>query len=402
MAPTFTTHPKYILAAGDCVEVMTMMPADHVDSLVTDPPAGIGFMNKDWDHDKGGRDAWIAWMRGVMTEARRVLKPGAHGLVWAIPRTSHWTATALEDAGFEIRDVVTHHFGTGFPKSLNVGEGRGTALKPASENWILVRKPCDGTTTGNVAAHGTGGLNIEACSIACEVRPAREPTGRTGRLYGAGLAGSRAAGTTEDGRWPANLVLSHTDWCEDAECMPGCPVLLLNTQSGLLKSGKDTIKRKSAKGSAPRALGAESRAEGSPQIFYGDSGGAASFFYCAKPSTKEREAGLAHLPMRASTEITNRDENSAGIQSARAGAGRSSARANHHPTVKAIALMRWLVRLVTPVSGTVLDPFMGSGSTGVAAIHESRRFIGIDSEPDYAPVYAARLEHAVAEAAKAT
>ena len=392
MPPTFITHAQYILAAGDCAETLRLMPPAYVDALVTDPPAGIGFMAKDWDKDKGGRDAWITWMAGVMREALRVLKPGAHGLIWAIPRTSHWTATALELAGFEVRDVITHHFGTGFPKSLNLGEGRGTALKPASEHWILVRKPCEGTTTANVAAHGTGGLNVEACSIACETRPVREPAGRTRLVYGSGLEGSRAAGTTTEGRWPANLVLSHTDWCEDTACMPGCPVLLLNAQSGpsVSRTGKPR-KGKTGEGWGMSATGAE----------YSDVGGASRFFYCAKPSTAEREAGLAHLPKRTSTEITNRDEDSVGIQNARAGAGRSSARANHHPTVKSIALMRWLVRLVTPVNGTVLDPFMGSGSTGVAAMHERHRFIGIDSEPDYQPIYTGRLEHALAEIAKA-
>lgn len=170
---------------------MKKLPPESVDSLVTDPPAGIGFMNKDWDSDKGGRDDWTAWLQGVMRECLRVLKPGGHALVWALPRTSHWTATAIEDAGFEIRDVITHHFGTGFPKSLDVSKaidkaagvvfeaesasgvgfmtpegaggynvtknklvragestdaarkwsGWGTALKPASEHWILARKP---------------------------------------------------------------------------------------------------------------------------------------------------------------------------------------------------------------------------------------------------------------------
>ena len=108
------------LINGDCLEVLKTLETGSLDSLVTDPPAGISFMGKSWDDDKGGRKQWIRWMTEVMTEALRVLKPGAHGLVWALPRTSHWTATALEDAGFEVRDVVTHIFGTGFPKSLDI------------------------------------------------------------------------------------------------------------------------------------------------------------------------------------------------------------------------------------------------------------------------------------------
>lgn len=187
---------KIDLKIGDCLEVLKTLKDNSVDSVVTDPPAGIGFMGKSWDSDKGGKSQWIAWLTEVMSEVKRVLKPGAHGLIWALPRTSHWTAHAIEDAGFEIRDVITHVFGTGFPKSLDVSkaidkaagaerevvganpnkreahvvggrgfdkdlggeklesmvitspstneakqwQGYGTALKPASEHWILVRK----------------------------------------------------------------------------------------------------------------------------------------------------------------------------------------------------------------------------------------------------------------------
>ncbi len=207
---------------GDCLEVLKTLDSESVDSLVTDPPAGIAFMGKDWDKDKGGRDQWVSWLTDVMKQCMRVLKPGAHGLVWAIPRTSHWTATACEDAGFEVRDVVTHIFGSGFPKSLDISkaidkavgaerevigtmkaklptsnnkfatdawsikagkmreiditapttpdakrwQGWGTSLKPASEHWILVRKPCsEKTVAQNVLKHGTGGINIDSSRI---------------------------------------------------------------------------------------------------------------------------------------------------------------------------------------------------------------------------------------------
>lgn len=216
------------LILGDCLEKLKEIPADSIDSLVTDPPAGISFMGKDWDHHKGGRKEWCAWMEGVMRECYRVMKPGAHGLVWALPRTSHWTATALEDAGFEIRDCIYHLFGSGFPKSLDVSKaidkaagaqgeafidkefvrrnpgkkrdgidrkkeysgtefkegevggtrfkpatdaakqwsGFGTALKPAVECWWLVRKPCsEKTVAANVLKWGTGALNIDGCRI---------------------------------------------------------------------------------------------------------------------------------------------------------------------------------------------------------------------------------------------
>ena len=202
------------LLQGDCLEKLKLLDDNSIDALVTDPPAGIGFMGKEWDKDKGGRDGWIAWLTEIMVEAMRTMKPGAHGLVWALPRTSHWTATALENAGFEVRDCVYHLFGSGFPKSLNVGkavdklqgnereitgiekvdigmqggsmhsgrsvnvierettkgtspyEGYGTALKPAVECWWLVRKPlAESTVAKNVLAYGTGGLNIDGSRI---------------------------------------------------------------------------------------------------------------------------------------------------------------------------------------------------------------------------------------------
>lgn len=209
----------YTLHHGDCLEVMRSLPENSVDAVVTDPPAGISFMNRSWDSDKGGRTQWVSWMTDVMAECLRVLKPGGHALVWALPRTSHWTATAIEDAGFEVRDVITHHFGSGFPKSANISkyldkmagaegevvkqfdatyginktrvaqgyrpnevapsvhrapatdlakqyDGWGTALKPASEHWILARKPLIGTVAANITQWGVGGLNIDGCRIA--------------------------------------------------------------------------------------------------------------------------------------------------------------------------------------------------------------------------------------------
>jgi len=266
---------------------MAELPAGVADSLVTDPPAGISFMGKEWDANKGGRREWVAWLTQVAAASMRVMKPGAHGLVWALPRTSHWTATALEDAGFEVRDVVMHLFGTGFPKTK-------TVLKPAAEHWILIRRPlAEQTVTANVNRYGTGTLNIDAC---------RTPDG---------------------GRWPANLILSEP--AEDAFS------------------------------------------------------NAAKFLYVAKPSTKEKDAGLEAFPLVASGVGALRD------------AGRGKLARNTHPTVKAIALMRYLVRLITPPGGTVLDPFMGSGSTGVAALREGFDFIGIEREQEYFDTARARI-----------
>ena len=156
---------------GDCANIASVIAPESIDAIVTDPPAGISFMGKAWDGDKGGRDQWIAWLRDIMRTAMGLLKPGGHALVWALPRTSHWTATAIEDAGFEIRDVVVHLFGTGFPKSLDVSKavdpddaarftGVGTALKPGHEAWILARKPLAGTVAANAIAARVGSARM--------------------------------------------------------------------------------------------------------------------------------------------------------------------------------------------------------------------------------------------------
>jgi hypothetical protein len=342
-----------LIVSGDSAVELTKLDAGSCHSMVTDPPAGIAFMGKAWDADKGGRKQWIEWMTGVMAEAKRVLRPGSHALVWALPRTSHWTATALEDAGFEIRDVVTHLFGTGFPKSLNVGkklakwDGFGTALKPASEHWILARVPFKGTVAANVQEHGCGALNIDGCRVGAGTgRPAPEykPNAKNA-VYGKGVDGGAWENT--NGRWPANLTLD-----EQAAAM-------LDEQSGVSKSSDRT-----------RHNGAfKSVAKGfeTPRDSFGfsDSGGASRFFYCAKASRKERSQGIHG----ACCDVDNR-----------------------HPTVKSLKLCRWLCRLVTPPGGTVLDPFAGSGSIGVAAIDEGFAYVGIEQDEEHAAVALARTE----------
>jgi hypothetical protein len=268
-----------LLVHGDCLNVLSQMNENSVDGLVTDPPAGIAFMGKDWDGDRGGPKQWIAWMESVMSEALRVLKPGAHALVWAIPRTSHRTATALENAGFEVRDVITHVFGSGFPKSLDISkaidkaagaerevisskpkpstlvykhsgissleelnqiaketlpasaeakqyQGFGTALKPASEHWILCRKPLsEKTVAKNVLKWGVGGLNIDASRVAIDPNDRNSrPNGSVplseggkGSMFKMGGRNPECDGNTlnlNKGRFPANFVLSHTLFCK--------------------------------------------------------------------------------------------------------------------------------------------------------------------------------------------
>ncbi len=381
------------LIHGDCLEAMRLMDESCVDSVVTDPPAGISFMNKGWDDDKGGRDQWVAWLTEVMKEALRVLKPGGHALVWAIPRTSHWTGKALEDAGFEVRDVITHLFGTGFPKSLDISkaidkaagaerevvatvkktpsahsenmhegyrrpwaenhpktmditapstdaakqwQGFGTALKPAAEFWFLVRKPLsERTVAANVLKWGTGGINIDGCRIPGAIPVVPQPRLNAGDIYGLEKGGKgRVEGmvSRSEGRFPANLILSE---------------------------GTDKVLDESAGQSV------------------------AKFFYVAKASASEKNANL-------DTEETTVDDGR-NIPIDNPFQRGKTARKNTHPTVKAIKLMEYLVKLVTPPGGTVLDMFMGSGSTGVAAQSLGFSFIGIEREAEYLAIAAARI-----------
>jgi site-specific DNA-methyltransferase (adenine-specific) len=398
---------------GDSAVMIGAYEPNTFDSMITDPPAGICFMGKKWDHHKGGRDEWINWLHGIMVEALLVLKPGAHGLVWALPRTSHWTATALEDAGFEVRDIFTHLFGTGFPKSMDVGkaidkelgrkrkvvgssssgknrqvlnaarypdsfggdfdvtapasleakqwEGYGTALKPASEHWILVRKPLEGTVAENVLEHGCGGLNIDGCRIGTN-----EQLQGGSRRLGDGIKYGECFPTTEysqspSGRFPANLVLSHSPKCKEKKCVPDCPVRLLDEQSGLLKSGKlkgDAYKDGNRDNESLFAGGGSFLHKG----YSADQGGASRFFYCAKPSKAER------------------------------------GRFNDHPTVKSIELCRYFARLITPPGGLILDPFAGSASIGCAAVLEGFDYVGIEADEDIHELASQRLAEYVKKA----
>lgn len=317
------------LAVEDCLSFLRRLPDNSIDSLVTDPPAGISFMGKSWDSNKGGRREWVAWMTEVMTECLRATKPGGHALVWSLPRTSHWTATALEEAGWEVRDCVTHLFGSGFPKSYNLkGEwdGWGTALKPAAEFWWLARKPlAEATVARNVARWGTGAINIDGCRNDAPVPAYSEPAlnSPTGLVYGFQTGAGRNGKMSEPqtGRWPANLVLDE----EVAE--------VLDKQSSVCAS---------------------------------------QFFYVAKASRRERNTGVWGQAAKADAPMQN-----------------------NHPTVKSLALMRWLCRMITPPEGIVLDPFAGSGSTLMAAQMEGFRWIGCENNPEYVEIAKARLRSKV-------
>ncbi|KKN15061.1 hypothetical protein LCGC14_0989940 [marine sediment metagenome] len=397
-----------VIYNSDCRDILPKMP--QVDAIVTDPPYGLEFMGKEWDRlampnpgNIGGfadgnkpsfervrrhLPAMQAWHHAWAVEALRVLKPGGHLLAFGGTRTHHRLMCALEDAGFEIRDTLMWLYGSGFPKSLNLDgewEGWGTALKPAWEPIVLARKPLTGTVEANVQAHGTGALNVDGCRLPTDdnldggsYSGGGNPTGLPGDtrdFKGAGMfaeGGGRLPGqyVPPAGRWPANVVLD-----EEAAAM-------LDAQSGERKAGGKVQGTEPSHTGDNGIYGTWERVENSP---YGDSGGASRFFYCAKASREEREAGVGGEPVRRS------DGREKDIENPRL---RTSPRRNAHPTVKPVALMRWLVRLVTPPGGLIVDPFIGSGTTAVAAVHEGFRCIGIDNNAEYLATAQERVERA--------
>lgn len=263
--------------------------------------------------------------------------------------------------------------------------GWGTALKPACEDWWLVRKPLEGTVARNVLQYGTGGLNIDGTRIGTDEDTRRNARGGDNGLHGSStfkIRERRAEDQPErDGRWPAHVVLD-----EEAAA-------LLDEQSGIAKP-KPGSKHLHKASDSIGTFKTKDRVTTNPD----DAGGGASrFFYVAKGSRAEKDAGLAHLTPKTAGEATDREENTAGLQNPRAGAGRTGGARNFHPTVKSIALMRWLVRLITPPGGVVLDPFAGSGSTGVAALAEGFSFIGVEFTEDYLPIIEGRLRHALGD-----
>lgn len=376
---------RCVLHHGDALDWLRTLQTASADALATDPPAGIGFMNRSWDHHKGGRTAWIAWLSEILAEARRVLKPGAAGWVWALPRTSHWTATACEDAGFEVRDILVHLQGQGFPKSKAL-------LKPASEHWILIRAPgplqelrineCRVGTGSTVAVeHGAGQvavLHVEGrwpANVALSHAPGCEHHGEK-RVKGSHPVG-KAAGHYEGsihGRGGHHAPRGFTDSAgletvEDWSCVPGCPVRTLGEQSGQTTSGDPGASRRRSAGTSFK-FATETALSG-----YGDTGTAARFFHSfpAEP--------FLYVPK------ARRAERNAGTTK------------NHHPTVKPVKLLIHLIRLITPPGGLVIDPFAGSGTTGVAALREGVRFAGCEKEAEYVKIATERLAAAGVPAA---
>lgn len=373
----------YELIQGDCLDVMRSMPDNSVDSVVTDPPYGLAFMNKEWD--KPG----VAYQVDLWHEALRVLKPGGHLLAFGGTRTYHRMAVAIEDAGFEIRDSLMWIYGSGFPKSHNLKDdwqGWGTALKPAHEPIVMARKPFKGTVAANVLAHRTGSLNVDGCRVGTfqnttpsgmdRYNAALQEQGYRPGAYHKGVP--EPSGAT--GRWPPNTLLDTS------------AAAALDAQSGVTKSRKGEPRKSKFPGHGYGMTHTGSE--------YDDSGGSSRFFpvfepeydapfrYQAKASRAERNAGLEGMPEKLGGSLEGGNDKRKGDKP------QLTMRANFHPTVKPIKLMEWLVRLVTPPGGTCLDPFCGSGSTGVASINEGFSFIGIEREAEYIEIARRRIEHA--------
>jgi site-specific DNA-methyltransferase (adenine-specific) len=455
----------YQILKGNSLDLLPTLADNSIDAIVTDPPYGLGNPDPDYiikaiqqwasgdrSHIPEGKGfmgkSWDSFVPppAIWDECLRVLKPGGHLLAFAGTRTYDLMGISIRMAGFEIRDSIGWVYGSGFPKSMDVSkaidkaagaerevigtkpqapkfnlsdkggnntgynkrleegalpefnitapstpeakqwQGWGTALKPALEPIVVARKPLgEKTVAANVLTYGTGGLNIDASRIGTESITIN--TFDNGAKPFGDAVGEPYTSKQSQGRWPANLILD------------GYTAELLDEQSGE-RGG-------SGKASGPSLTGKSlSNSRGqfngvSETPFYGDSGGASRFFYVAKASKRDRNEGLEDLLETSAADMVDREPDSAGMNSPRAGAGRTSGAKNFHPTVKPTALMQYLVKLVTPPGGTVLDPFTGSGSTGKAAILEGFDFIGIELTEDYWPIIEGRLKHAEAKVAEA-
>ena len=431
---------KVTLLKGDCLQKLKELEDNSIDSVVTDPPYEIGFMGKGWD------DSGIANNPELWKEVLRVLKPGGHLLSFSHSRTYHRQAVAVEDAGFEIRDQIMWIYGSGFPKSHNIGkavdklegnaskikgyvprypegtrgekktgdsswfggdgydthpgmkpvyeinnqyEGWGTALKPAHEPIVMARKPFKGTVADNVLEWGTGGINVDGCRIGYEdtPNPATNPKYRHEQNYKMPEKGQESKGSVSfsssnndvntEGRFPANIIFD-----EEAG-------KILDEQSGKSKSSPNKWE-----GDNNAAIYGKYE-KGVRQSTFSDEGGASRFFYCPKASKKDRNEGCDELEEK-QTPITNMTGlgRETTIEKRKNDNGFNAPKSkNTHPTVKPTDLMAYLIRLITPKGGVVLDPFMGSGSTGKAAVREGMNFIGIEREDEYMEIAKTRIEH---------
>ena len=351
-----------LLLNGDCIEQMQKLIDEgvQVESVVTDPPYELGFMGKSWDA------SGIAFDKKTWELAFQLLKPGGYLLAFSASRNYHRIAVAVEDAGFEIRDQIMWIYGSGFPKSLNLGDGWGTALKPAHEPIVMARKFIEGTNKNNREKYGTGGINIDGCRVGKEILE-EQIAGRSNKI---GTFERKDMITPKrEGRYPANVMHDGSDVVQDI----------------FPKTSKSTGgKTKSAFGDIYGNYSGDvlsSSAGG-----FGDEGSAARYFYCPKTSKSERNEGLFEFDDKQYSHDGRKKSIENPYQR------NKSISKNSHPTVKPFELMKYLCRLVTPKGGTVLDPFMGSGSTGMAAKDEGFNFIGIEREKEYFKISEQRIK----------
>jgi site-specific DNA-methyltransferase (adenine-specific) len=479
------------LLLGDSREVIKGLEDNSVDSVVCDPPYAIGFMGKGWDSG----DDNIANDKEFWKEVLRVLKPGGHLLSFSHSRTYHRQAVAVEDAGFEIRDQIMWIYGSGFPKSHNIGksvdkiqgnerevvgvskndrpnsqvkggrgfdsafnsgqehqaiietkgnsdwEGWGTALKPAHEPIVMARKPFKGSVAENVLEWGTGGINVDGCRIGNEVRTTpihSTDVKEDNTLFGLHPTIQHERVETTEGRFPANIIFECT--CENPKVVadkydirtyndykntfqsyeendkekgkyeikdvettkvihtdPNCPCYILDKQSGNKTGQRGVVKGTEPSHTKKNAIyGDYSMVEGKFAKPMDDLGGASRFFYCPKASKKDRNEGCDGLPQKANVFMSpdsrmdkeHYERTSPGMERFK-----TEPKSNYHPTVKPTDLMAYLIRLVTPKGGVVLDPFMGSGSMGKAAVREGMNFIGIERDDEYMEIAKSRIEH---------
>jgi len=427
------------LLLGDSVDKLKELDDNSIDSIVTDPPYGLSFMGKKWDYDVPSQE--------IFEECLRVLKPGGYLLSFAGSRTYHRMAVRVEDAGFEIRDQIMWIYGSGFPKSMNIGkamdkvqgnerevvgkkggkidfsktkkgdtsfyetawdnkdyveleitkgnspyEGWGTALKPAHEPIVMARKPLsEKTVVNNVLEWGTGGINIDASRVGTTTKTNGGKANKENNRIAAngGYVNDVSSQEHNYGRFPANIIFD-----EEAG-------KILDEQSGISKStgGRSGNKEGVGQNGIYGQYSGEVRDE-NPGL--GDTGGASRFFYCPKTSKKDRNEGLENFEGKQigtynahSSDLENYGGSSLGAASMSGNNKMPQPKQNFHPTVKPTDLMLYLIRLVTPTGGTTLDPFMGSGSTGKAAVRGGFDFIGIEREKEYMEIAEARIQYEI-------
>ena len=429
----FHSSKQFTLYNGNSKQILPTLAENSIDSIVCDPPYELGFMGKSWDSTGIANDV------DLWKEVLRVLKPGGHLLAFSGSRTYHRMVVAIEDAGFEIRDQIMWVYGSGFPKSHNISkgidkaagaereivgrnpnsrenatkdntlyesgtvgktdyitkaatasaqqwQGWGTALKPAHEPIVLARKPFTGTVANNVLTYGTGGINIDGNRVGSEggTFKASIPEGISNGIYGEGINGTVDIGKLDSGRWPANFIHDGSD--EVVALFPDSNGAGGSTPNVKVTGYGDGI------GNGTTIYTPNDRKE-----FNSGSGSAARFFYCAKAGKRDRNEGLdiEQFPLKNYT-TANKMGGESDTMLTGSGNPRDSRKQNHHPTVKPTDLMQYLCRLITPPGGTILDPFLGSGSTGKAAMYEGFKFIGIELTEEYLPIAKARIEFALA------